>query len=50
MQRAAMTMRYLDGLTVREVAVAIGKSESATDSLLSRGRDRFRQTFWEADR
>jgi RNA polymerase sigma-70 factor (ECF subfamily) len=50
LQRAALVLRYLDGLSVRQVAAAIGKSEKATESLLSRGRDRFRQTFDESVR
>lgn len=49
LQRAAIVMRYLDDMSVREVAVAIGKSESATESLLSRGRERFRRIFDEVE-
>jgi RNA polymerase sigma-70 factor (ECF subfamily) len=45
LQRAALVLRYLDGLPVRQVAVAIGKSEKATESLLSRGRERFRYMY-----
>jgi len=45
LQRAAMVLRYLDGLPVRQVAIAIGKSEKATESLLSRGRERFRYMY-----
>jgi RNA polymerase sigma-70 factor (ECF subfamily) len=47
LQRAAVVLRYLDGLSVREVAAAIGKSEAATESLLSRGREHFRRTYGE---
>jgi RNA polymerase sigma-70 factor (ECF subfamily) len=50
LQRAALVLRYLDGLSVRQVAAAIGKSESATESLLSRGREGFRHDYVEADR
>ena len=50
LQRAAIVLRYLDGLSVREVAAAIGKSESATESLLSRGREQFRRAFREGER
>jgi RNA polymerase sigma-70 factor (ECF subfamily) len=49
LQRAAIVLRYLDDLSVREVAAAIGKSESATESLLSRGRERFRRSFDEVE-
>lgn len=44
-QRLALLFRYLDGLTVREVAAAIGRSEKATESLLSRARDGFRRAY-----
>jgi RNA polymerase sigma-70 factor, ECF subfamily len=44
-QRIALLFRYLDGLSVREVARAIGRSEKATESLLARGRGSFRQAF-----
>jgi RNA polymerase sigma-70 factor (ECF subfamily) len=50
LQRAAIVLRYLDGLSVRQVATAIGKTEKATESLLSRGRDRFRQQYDEVVR
>ena len=44
-QRLALLFRYLDGLSVREVARAIGRSEKATESLLARGRESFRRAF-----
>jgi RNA polymerase sigma-70 factor (ECF subfamily) len=44
-QRLALLFRYLDGLSVREVAEAIGRSEKATESLLARGRESFRRAF-----
>jgi RNA polymerase sigma-70 factor (ECF subfamily) len=50
LQRAVLVLHYLDGLSVRQVASAIGKSEKATESLLSRGRERFRRDLDEADR
>ena len=50
LQRAALVLRYLDGLSVRQVAAAIRKTESATESLLSRGRERFRRDYDEIDR
>jgi RNA polymerase sigma-70 factor (ECF subfamily) len=48
-QRLALIFRYLDGLPVREVASSLGRSESATESLLSRAREGFRRVY-EADR
>lgn len=42
-QRLALLFRYLDDMTVREVATTIGRSEKATESLLARARDAFRR-------
>ena len=36
-QRAAITLRYVDDLSVRAVGDALGKSRRATESLLARG-------------
>lgn len=44
-QRLAMLFRYLDGLTVGEVAALLGRSEKATESLLSRAREGFRRAY-----
>lgn len=44
-QRLALLFRHMDGLSVREVAAAIGRSEKATESLLARARDTFRRAF-----
>ena len=41
-ERMALTLRYLDGYSVRETARLIGRSEPATESLLMRARDRVR--------
>jgi len=41
-QRAAIVLRYLDDLSVREVARLLERSEGAVESLLSRGRDALR--------
>jgi RNA polymerase sigma-70 factor (ECF subfamily) len=49
MQRAVLILHYADGLPVREVAAVIGKSESATESLLTRGREALRAAYEEAD-
>ena len=46
-QRAALVLRYVDGLGVGEVAAALGRSAHATESLLARGRDSFRRIFAE---
>ena len=45
MERTALTLRYLDGYTVRDVAHLIGRSEAATESLLMRARDRIRSAY-----
>lgn len=47
LQRAAIVLCYVDGLSVREAAGILGRSESATESLLSRARERLRQTLQE---
>lgn len=44
-QRLALIFRYLDGLPVREIALAIGRTESGTESLLVRARDAFRRAY-----
>jgi RNA polymerase sigma-70 factor (ECF subfamily) len=44
-QRLALTYRYLDQVPVREIAEALGRTESATESLLSRARDAFREAY-----
>ena len=40
-QRVAFVLRVVDGLSVREVATTIGRSEDATESLLRRARISF---------
>lgn len=49
MQRAALILHYADGLPVRDVAEALGRTESATESLLTRGREALRAAYEEAD-
>ncbi|HET8778118.1 MAG TPA: sigma-70 family RNA polymerase sigma factor [Candidatus Limnocylindria bacterium] len=44
-QRLALLFRHLDGMPVREVAAAIGRSEKATESLLARARESFRRAY-----
>jgi RNA polymerase sigma-70 factor (ECF subfamily) len=43
LERTVLTMRYLDGYSVREIGHQIGRTERATDSLLLRARDRIRR-------
>jgi len=45
LQRAALVLRYLDDLSVRDVARALGKSVHATESLLTRGKESFRRAY-----
>jgi RNA polymerase sigma-70 factor (ECF subfamily) len=46
-QRAALTLRYLDGLPVAEVAACLGRSERATETLLVRARAALRRIYRE---
>lgn len=46
-QASALIMKYVDGKSVKEIAVSLGKTEKAVESLLSRGREAFRQHFRE---
>lgn len=50
MHRAVLVLRYLDDLSVGEVAASIGKSVRATESLLARARRAFRDTYETDDR
>jgi RNA polymerase sigma-70 factor (ECF subfamily) len=43
--RAVLTLRYLDGLSVPEVADAIGRSVHATEGLLQRARAALRHVY-----
>ena len=45
--RAALTLRYLDGLPVAEVADGLGRSLHATETLLVRARAAFRRVYEE---
>ena len=49
-QRAALTLRYLDGSSVEEVAAELGKTVHATESLLARGRESFKRAYAEDER
>ena len=46
--RAALTLRYLDGLSVPEVAEHLGRTVHATEALLVRARVAFRRAYEEA--
>ena len=48
--RAALTLRYLDGLSVPEVAELLGRTVAATDQVLARARSSFRQHYGEEAR
>jgi RNA polymerase sigma-70 factor (ECF subfamily) len=47
-QRAALVLRYVDGLSVPEVAAILEKSVEAVESLLARGRESFKRAYLEA--
>ena len=47
--RAALTLRYLDGLSVPEVASVLGRTVEATEALLVRARRRLRKAYEEGD-
>ena len=50
MHRAVLTLRYLDGLPVAEVAEIIGRSVHATEGLLQRARAALRSVYEQEDR
>ena len=41
-QRLAVVLKYVDEMSVRDIAQALGRSEASTESLLSRARARLR--------
>jgi len=45
LQRAVLVLTALDGLTVRQASVLVGRSERATESLLARARAGFRAAY-----
>lgn len=47
-QRAALALRYFDDMSVPEIAAALDRSVHATESLLARGRETFRNAYREA--
>lgn len=48
-QRAALALRYLDGLPVQEVAEHLGRSLHATETLLARARAALRRVYQEGE-
>jgi RNA polymerase sigma-70 factor (ECF subfamily) len=47
--RAALTLRYVDGLSVPEVAAHLGRTVHATEALLVRARAAFRSAYQEQE-
>ncbi|MEM7323832.1 MAG: sigma-70 family RNA polymerase sigma factor [Actinomycetota bacterium] len=45
--RAALTLRYVDGLPVAEVAAHLDRTHQATEALLTRSKVAFRRTYAE---
>lgn len=45
LHRECLFLRYGAGLSTREIGVLIGKSESATQKIISRGLDRLRESY-----
>ena len=43
--RAALTLRYLDGLPVNDVAACLDRTVHATEALLVRARTAFRRVY-----
>ena len=43
--RAALTLRYVDGLPVRDVATHLDRTLHATEALLARARNAFRRAY-----
>jgi RNA polymerase sigma-70 factor (ECF subfamily) len=47
--RLALTLRYVDGLPVAEIAHLLGRTPGATDALLVRARVAFRRIYLEGE-
>jgi RNA polymerase sigma-70 factor (ECF subfamily) len=45
LQRECLALRYGSGLSAREIGVVIGKSEAATQKVISRALGRLRETY-----
>jgi RNA polymerase sigma-70 factor (ECF subfamily) len=48
-QQAALTLRYLDGLPVAQVAEHLGRSLHATETLLTRAKAALRRAYRKQD-
>jgi RNA polymerase sigma-70 factor (ECF subfamily) len=48
-QRSALTLKYLDGLPVAQVAKHLGRSVRATETLLARARSALRRVYREQE-
>lgn len=44
-QRVVLALHYLDSMSVHEIADRLGRSESAVESLLARGREAFKRAW-----
>ncbi|HUU09262.1 MAG TPA: sigma-70 family RNA polymerase sigma factor [Phycisphaerae bacterium] len=44
-QRQAMEWKYMDDLSVREIARRLGRTEKAAETVLYRARNAFREAF-----
>jgi RNA polymerase sigma-70 factor (ECF subfamily) len=49
-QRAALTLRYLDGLPIADVAAHLGRTLHGTETLLARSRAALRRQYQEGHR
>ncbi len=49
LQRAALILRFMDDLPVRDVARLLRRGENATESLIRRARERFERLFGKLD-
>jgi RNA polymerase sigma-70 factor, ECF subfamily len=49
LQRSALVLRYVDDLSVRDVARALGRTEDAVESLIRRAKDAFRTAYGDVD-
>jgi RNA polymerase sigma-70 factor (ECF subfamily) len=47
--RAVLTLRYLDGLSLAETARLLGRTEQATQALLARAKNEFRDKYVTAE-
>jgi RNA polymerase sigma-70 factor (ECF subfamily) len=49
-ERAVLEWKYLDGLSVREIADRLGRTEKAVEAALYRARQSFRAAYEQAER